>query len=366
VPARRNHARRDWPRGLYENPPGYFRWRHPTTGEMHTLGRIPFDHARNQAIEANAWVWQSRSSLVDKLRGSEKTLQDLLDAVPISAGVNSGKSQRALNKIIAAELGAGTQLSQLDVRACSDALERIKASGRERTAQAIRSRMSVLFKKAQAKGWMLHNPAAVTERPEVEVRRARLTLEQYLSIRACAVPWLAQAMDLLLITQQDRDTVCGMRHDMVRAITPPGSEVEREYLVVQRAKTAKTNQPVAIPLDLRLAAVGLTLREVIARRWGVRSEYLVHHIDPHTGANPGDPVFRDTVSKDFTAARKRAGIPDALPNGQLAPTYYEIKSLSKRLYKTQGDVDTRLLASHTDKSDRLYADPRGIEPVFVK
>jgi hypothetical protein len=230
----------------------------------------------------------------------------------------------------------------------------------------VRSRLSVLFKKAQARGWVDANPAAVTERPEVEVRRSRLTLEQYLSVRACAVVWLAQAMDLLLLTQQDRDTVCGMRHDMVRLIAPPGSEVQRDYLVVHRAKTAKTNQPVAIPLDLRLDAVGLTLREVVGRTWGVRSEYLVHHLDPHTGANPGDPVFLDTVSKEFTAARRRAGIPDKLPNGQLAPTYYEIKSLSKRLYKSQGGVDTRLLASHTDKSDRLYADPRGVEPVFVK
>ena len=56
-----------------------------------------------------------------------------------------------------------------------------------------------------------------------------------------------------------------------------------------------------------------------------------------------------------------------MPSGKNAPTYYEIKSLAKRLYKAEGRVDTKELFSHKDDAtDALYADPRGAEPIYVK
>ena len=48
-----------------------------------------------------------------------------------------------------------------------------------------------------------------------------------------------------------------------------------------------------------------------------------------------------------------------LPDGKGAPTFHEIRSLSKRLYDEQGNVDTKALLGHrTEKMGALYADPR--------
>ena len=80
-PARRNVRRREWPRGLYEPRPGYYVWRHPGSGETLTIGAVPFAHARNQALQANAHVMSLKPTLMDKLTGSTNTLADLLGAI---------------------------------------------------------------------------------------------------------------------------------------------------------------------------------------------------------------------------------------------------------------------------------------------
>lgn len=41
-------------------------------------------------------------------------------------------------------------------------------------------------------------------------------------------------------------------------------------------------------------------------------------------------------------------------------------SLGKRLYKAEGRVNTEQLFSHSRKTDALYADPRGVEPIYVR
>lgn len=357
--ARRNIKRRDWPRGLYETAPGYyvFRWT-PLGGERQQLpiGRVPLQFAKDEAIAALAALSVRKPSLVQRLMGADNTLAMLVSKMPTSEKSNTAKTWRSMDKLILAALGPDTQVSAITVADCAKVLEGRLDQGMQRSAQAVRSRLVQLFKRAMALGWVERNPAEPTETPTPVIKRDRLTLEQFKAILAVAEGWLPRAMLLLLVTGQDRDTVAGMRYDMVRD----------GHLIVQRIKTAKTNQPVAIPLDIGIKVLGVTLRQLVEAPPDVPSEYLLHHIAPHSGAAPGDPIFRDRISKVFTLARKQAGIPDVMPNGKLAPTYYEVKSLAKRLYKEQGDVDTMHLFSHTDKTDALYADPRGVEPIYVR
>ena len=84
-------------------------------------------------------------------------------------------------------------------------------------------------------------------------------------------------------------------------------------------------------------------------------------------APAGSKVHPDRVSHAFTEARVLAGIPDVGPDGKLAPTFHELRSLSKRLYDEQGNVDTRALLGHaTARMGALYANPRGVEPIKVR
>ncbi|MCA8092149.1 tyrosine-type recombinase/integrase [Burkholderia anthina] len=121
---------------------------------------------------------------------------------------------------------------------------------------------------------------------------------------------------------------------------------------------------VEIPTSLRLDAISLSLADVIARckKTGVLSQYLIRYTGTKNGTVPGAPVGLAVISAAFARARRKAGIPD-----ENAPSFHEIRSLSKRLYDKQGNVDTKALLGHmSDTSAQTYADARGIEPMRVR
>jgi len=331
-------------------------WRHPD-GRTFALGAIPLAHAIHQAMQANAHVLASKPSLLDRLTGQTNTVADLLLKMPASDVPNTAKSVRSLDKIIAAALGRVPCL-ELTVQRCAELIDKI-AETKPRSAQAVRSRLIAVCQKGQQLGWLDSNPAEVTGKPRAEVQRGRLTLETFRAIYDQAPnvnEWLQHAMRLAIVTGQDRSTVASMTRSMVQTID--GQRV----LVVQRSKTKKKNKPVAIPLRLRLDALGWALEDVLAHRTGVVSPYYLHHVSPHGNAPPGSPVFVDAISRAFTAARVLAGLPD-----EAAPTYHELRSLSKRLYDKQGGVDTQQLLGHASaKTAAIYADARGVEAVMVR
>jgi hypothetical protein len=309
-------------------------------------------------MQANAHILASKPSLLDRLTGQTNTVAALLDKMPPSDVPNTAKSLRSIDKIIAAALGK-VQCLELTVARCSELIEGIADEGKNRSAQAVRSRLIAVCQRGQQLGWMDSNPAEVTAKPKTEVKRGRLTLDTFNAIYAKAPEvneWLAHAMRLALVTGQDRSTVATMTRSMVQTID--GQRV----LVVQRSKTAKKNKPVAIPLRLRLDALGWTLEDVLAHRTGVVSPYYLHHVSPHGNAPPGSAVFVDRISKAFTEARVLAGLPD-----EGAVTFHELRSLAKRLYEKQGGVDTKALLGHaSEKTAALYQDARGVEAVVVK
>ena len=366
--ARRSIKRRDWPKGLREPRPGYYTWDPPggsitINGQRRTcltIGAVSFDEARDQAIAANAYVAERRPSLAQRMAGdAEKTVGELIDLMPAPANKNTAKSARSLDKIIRGAMGA-TICRAVTTADCAKLLRELAGDGRARTAQAVRSRLMALFAHGQAEGLMHTNPAAPTKPPAVEVQRARLSLEQFCAIYEAAPQvneWLQQAMAIALVTGCDRSTVASMER----------RQIGDGHLTIWRQKTRKTNAPVAIPLALRLDALGWTLEDVLRRRDSVVSRWVVHHVSPWGNAPAGSQVFPDRISKAFTAARVLAGIPDEI-GGKGAPTFHEIRSLAKRLYAAQGGVDTKALLGHsTDEIADLYLDQRdGSPPPAVK
>ena len=355
--ARRSAKRRNWPAHLYEPRPGYYVFRHPD-GRTFALGAIPLAHAIHQAMQANAHILAAKPSLLDRLTGQTNTVADLLLKMPASDVPNTAKSLRSLDKIIAAKLGRVACLD-LTVARCAELIDAITETGKARSAQAVRSRLVAVCQRGMQLGWLDSNPAEVTSKPKAEILRGRLTLETFNAIymKAPGVnEWLQHAMRLAIVTGQDRSTIATLQRNMVQTID--GQRV----LVVQRSKTKKKNKPFAIPLRLRLDALGWGLEDVLAHRTGVVSPYYLHHVSPHGNAPPGSPVFVDRISKAFTDARILAGIPD-----EKAPTWHEIRSLASRLYGKQGNVDRKALLGHTsDKTAAIYADARGVEAVLVR
>lgn len=348
--ARRSIKRRDWPRGLREPRPGYFAWDHPD-GRTLAIGRVPLAVAKQEALSANLHLADTRPGLVERLKGVDRTVADLVAKMPAAENANTAKSLRSLDKIITAELGTKA-CSALTVEACATLLEKLVDDGKGRTAEAVRSRLLAICRKGMALGWMDANPADVTDVPAVKVKRGRLTLESFQAIHAKAgevAEWLPHAMMLALVTGADRSTIAALQR----------SDAADGYLTISRSKTGAR---VAIPLRLRMDCVGVSVADLAAHRTGVVSRYLVHHVNVWGNAPAGSPVHPDRISHAFTEARKLAKIPD-----EGAPTFHEIRSLAKRLYTDQGGVDTKALLGHaTERMSALYADPRGVEPIKVR
>lgn len=349
--ARRNAARRGWPRGLYEPRPGYYTWKHPTTGQVLAIGRVPLSHAKAEANAANLHVEQIAPSLVERLQGVGQTVADLLAKLPVAAKSNTAKSNRSLDKRITAAVGH-LQCSDLSTRALAELVEGVEEEGKGRLAQALRSRLVAMCARGQQLGWLQANLAEPLRKADVRVKRGRLTLETFQAIRAKADEvngWIGKAMDLALVTGADRVTVAGLTRKMV----------DGDWLEFRRSKTGIR---LRVPLDLELRAAGLRLRDLVKNTTGIASPWLVHHTRSFGNAPKGARVFQDNVSKAFTAARKLAELPD-----EGAPTFHEIRSLAKRLYDAQGNVDTRWLLGHRDeRTAAKYADPRGIEAVVIQ
>lgn len=352
----RLRKRAHYPPNLHEPREGYFTWRNPLDGKTHVIGRVPLAQAIQEANEANAHAANitARKPLVERLSMHVETVADLLDKMPTEGlAANTVKTRRAQDKAIRAALGT-IACADLTTKDVATFLEGIKAKGKLRWAQALRSRLLSICTKGMALGWMQANPVAVTENAAPKVKRKRLTMEQFWAIYKKApdvAEWLQNAMMLALITGQDRVTVATLQRNAVTG----------SALLVRRAKTGAI---IEIPLALRMNAADRSLAEVIAacRSTGVASRLLIHHVRQWGNAPRGSQVHPDRISHSFTEARILAGIKE-----KDGPTFHEIRSLSKRTYLEQGNVDTKALLGHsTERMSELYSNPRGAAPIKVR
>lgn len=366
--ARRLARRRDWPRGLYEKRPGYYAWRHPKTGKEYTLGRIPFAHARNEALRANKHAAATGlPDLVAMVEGTAAhTVAELVADMPLAEKRSTRNTFRANDKIITAGALVGSGVTQsrlhglgkilcadLTVKHCADLLDVMVKAGRGHQAAAVRTRLISVCAHGMRKGWLQANPADVTAKPKTKVGRARLSLEQFLKIREASAPWpwLARAMNLALVTGQDRSTIAAARRE----------HVVDGHLICHRSKTADKAPPMAIPVSIRLDVLGLSLDDLLRSHTGVISRFIVHHTEQQGRARPGAAVGVNLITRAFSEARRLAGIDD-----QGAPTFHEIRSLSSRLYTAQGNVDVKMLLGHaTDAMSELYKKTRDATPIRV-
>lgn len=348
--ARRNHARRDWPRGLYESKPSYYVWR-SKSGKTMALGKVTLTEAKDEARAANAFEAEKKPTLVERMEGRSESMTTLLGKMKASKTDNTAKTRKSLDKIIREGLG-DIACGSLTVAQCAKLIEDIADSGKARSAEAVRARLVTVCRRGMRLGWMTSNPAEVTESPDVEVKRGRLTMDTFRAIYAKApdiAPWLQRAMMIGLVLGADRITIAGLQR----------SNVVEDTLTYQRQKTKRW---IVVPLALRMNAVGVSLRDLVEERGKVLSPYLLHHTRAQGQAKIGAPIHPDTISQAFTDARMLAEIPDAK-----APTFHELRSLCKREYERQSGVDTKALLGHAgERVSELYADARGVEPVRVK
>ena len=373
--------KKNWPDGLYERRGGYFSWRNPLTGEEIGIGRVPFVEACDQAIEANLHVREltQKPRLVDRLTGAAgRSVTALVEAYDarLQKRVSGGelaavtlKQLRSYGRAVKAAWSArpAESITTLDAAAL---LAQWKDVGQARSAAGARSYGLDLFRHAEAEGWIPRgtNPFSVTEKITVRVKRARLTFEAFQVIYDAAgklEPWVQRSMELALVSAQRREDLAVA--EFRRQASDSTCFVADGMLWVRQQKVAgSSGMQLRIPFELELRVLGWTLGEIIGRcRDDVVSRWLLHHAKGRgKQCQPGDQVWIDTITKGFRRARDRSGLqwPEQDP-----PTFNELRSLSARLYKDQGNVDVQALLGHTDPATtRIYTDPKGTQWADIK
>ncbi|SKC22424.1 Phage integrase family protein [Kosakonia radicincitans] len=244
------------------------------------------------------------------------------------------------------------RLKDVDTKIIAAIIDEYKDNGKARMGQLIRASLIDFFKEAQHSGEVPpgHNPALAVRNPRVKVQRSRMTFEQWKIIfetAGDAKPFIRNSMLLALVTGQRRGDLVSLKF----------SDIWDGHLHI---KQNKTGAKIAIPLNIRCDAIGMTLSDVISRcRDHVVSKYLIHHTRKHNSVKAGDPVDENSLSRSFLEIRNKAGI--SAPKGYTPISFHEQRSLSSRLYKEQG-IDVKTLLGHsTDAMSDQYRDDRGLD-----
>jgi Site-specific recombinase XerD len=343
----------------------YWQYKHPTTGRFHSLGTDEAE-AKQVANEANAIIAEQRTRQIlsvnerlSRMKGkrTDITVTEWIDKYIViqeerlmnnELRPNSFRQKNKPLRLFREHCGMRylKDIETIDIAEITDA---IKNDGFSRMAQVVRIVLVDVFKEAQHAGYVPpgYNPAMATKQPRHKVTRQRLSLEEWKSIYEAAEtmqPYLQCGMLLALVTGQRLGDICRMKF----------SDIWDDMLHIEQEKTGSR---LAIPLDLKCDALGLTLRDVVSKcRDAVISKYLVHFRHSTSQATRGDSVSSSSLTTSFKKARNKCGI--EWEKGT-APTFHEQRSLSERLYEAQG-VDTQKLLGHkSPQQTAKYHDDRG-------
>lgn len=336
-----------------------FYWRNPVTKKEISLGQIARRDAIAQAIEANHYIEQNYSPvlLLEKIKGShEYTLNSWVERYDVifkrrNLAENTYKVRKGQIAIISEKMG-GMVLSKITTRHVAEFLEFWVAQDKNTMAATMRSVLSDIFREAIVEGHIHNNPVAPTRTAKVVVKRERLELVQYITIRETAAKmpaWFGLAMDLALVTGQRREDLTQFRFD----------HVVNGRLQVEQGKTGAM---ISLPLDLELKSVGLRLGTVLERcRLASTTEFMLS-----AGIRKNSPdgsLHPDGLTKKFVATRKASG----LAFEENPPTFHEIRSLAGRLYEKEKGKEfaQKLLGHKSEKMTGKYLDTRGKEYVML-
>lgn len=354
----RKPSRKGWPDNLYMNEGGYFYYRNPLSGKKIGLGhdkQKSFSEARAaNAVLANI----APSKLVDWVSGI--TEHSLKDWVPIYKTAWVEKAKLAVSTL-RNQSGYLVRIQEADfawmpLKSITTAhvalfLQKIEADSGVATVALVRSRLSDMFRMAETRGMIESgkNPVTSTYLPDYEVVRERLSLEQFIEIRAAAKPWLRNAMNNALLTAQRREDIANMKF----------ADCREGYLYII---PGKSQGKIRLQQDMKiwLPPAKMTIEDSIKLcRDNFVSKFLVHHGKAQGQGKPGSSVSVNGLTNAFAAVRDAVGVQAA--KGRAPPSFHEIRSLSERLYKEHygAEFAQAMLGHKNAKMTATYDDLRG-------
>lgn len=351
--APRSPKRKGWPPNLYQQENGYFYWRNTIEKKNYGLGR---DKAKafSEARAGNALIANmSKSPLVARISGVEQhSLTQWLDkyitmweeeAAPAPGTLATAK--RYIERVKKCDF-AWMPVAEVTTKHIADYLDLLE---KDTVANNLRARLHDVFRMAETKGVIEtgRNPVSATKPRDYDVKRERLSLEQFLRIREKVAPWAANGMTLALLTGQRIGDIVNMKF----------SDYKDGSLFVIQGKTGHKLQQDG---RIRLEALGMSIDDAIkACRNRVISKYLIHHTRTSGKYKAGEAVSQSGLSDAFSTARDELKITAA--DGKTPPTFHEIRSLAERLYRKEytAEFSQSIMGHKHAKMTAEYADLRG-------
>lgn len=206
-----------------------------------------------------------------------------------------------------------TELRPMDIK---PALVAAFLPQRPSTALRVLHSLREAYAEAIVNDWAINNPAAAVKLPSHRVQRQRLPFDVWQQMRTLAQAgpqrWVESMLLLALVTGQRRADLAKMRF----------SDIVDGHLRVQQQKEAGKGYGarVAIPLALRLDAIGMTLADVIEHCRG--------------SAKPGENLLRKAgggpIEVSSLSARFGEGLVAVLgtkdPGARVRPSLHEVRA----------------------------------------
>lgn len=357
----RSAGRKNWPDYLIARKRAfgtYYCWRDPRTGKEYGLG-YDFPDAAAQAREANLAVFVpvQTMTLLDRISGKDgETLSAWLDIFSDKIKSRQGRKKtggpvadstlRIYEKRITVmrEHFGASLIDKITTKECHSLINRYLSEGKKKYAFDLKTFMVDVFREAESAGWIPRgtNPASIIKIAKPQASRSRLSLEHFQTILGKSSGWQRTALLLGLVTGQRVSDIAAMRYDQVKG----------GYLHVQQIKTG---QRIKIPIELSL--LGYSLQGIIKEsRRIIGAQTIVHQTDITGRSDPGEPLRDATISRYFTKLL-RENIKQRFEG--TAPTFHEIRSLSKSLHTANGIDTLELLGHDSEATGKIYSDPRG-------
>ncbi|ATN93328.1 integrase [Marinobacter phage PS3] len=348
APRKRLKKNKDLADNLYgsvKNGVTYYQYRHPGTGQYHSMGTNKLE-ANAAARQLNSILVSERNLVAEVMGTADKDMSHLIDRyrkelLPTKS-LAASTEQTIKYRLNRLERDLGKKLLEdIDVQTIAEYLD----DNFQRDSYIKHRAMLVeLFRFAINKGLCpleMGNPAEVTyAKSEYEKARRRLTLEQFWEIHAAAPVWIQLAMETALITLQGRAEVINMKF----------ADYQDKTLKVIRQKTSKHEHS-------HLMIHCPQLEDIIARarQSEIASPYIIHRRPERKVAAEGRDHWTKLTPNNFTAefrkTRDKCKCFEGMPRNQ-RPTFHEIRALGSWLYKKQGfDNETYIqpLMAHADQ-----------------
>jgi len=305
--------------------------------------------AINEAISANRQIFDAPVSLTDRIN-EVKTLsmtewieQFTKKLQQRGLRPNTLRDYRVRLKAINNTFGE-KEIKKVTTKEIAEFLNSYTEQGKTATAKLTRGILIDLFNGAIAEGHLDNNPAVPTKNPRVQIKRARLSLEEFLLIRQCSQPHstrIKSGMNLALLTGQRVGDIQRMQWQDI---------YDGKWWLQQE----KTGMKLAIPLTLSLGAIQETFEGILSQcREQIGGE---KYVLIKTGKTTPEYAH---LSRRFKELRNQSGLKwEGTP-----PSFHEIRSLSARLHSEERGKEfaQKLLGHKSANMTDKYRDSRGSE-----